>query len=248
MDEAIEMIRTVSASDWGILLGIHAHIGSQIFDAQPFYDLVNTLGQFMHRLNQDYGIQIDELNCGGGFGIQYLDSDNAPNIGHMIQTISDQLLHICHQTGITPPTLIFEPGRSIIATAGVTIYKVGAVKPILNHDPYLFIDGGMADNPRPMMYQAKHTFDIVSPKTDLRQTYTIAGKFCESGDILATDCQLPKATINDHVVAYGTGAYNYSMSSNYNRFCKPAMILVQGGHIQTLIRKETLDDVIRYDQ
>lgn len=248
LNEAIHIIKAIATSEWLEFIGIHAHIGSQIIDAQPFYDLVNILSRFIHDLNQHHDISVHELNCGGGFGVQYLDSDASPNIPVILQTISKQLLTACHDIGISPPTIIFEPGRSIIATAGVTIYSVGAIKPIPNHHPYLFIDGGMADNPRPMLYQAQHSIDIVSPKTDLKETYTIAGKFCESGDILATNCLLPQAQIQDHIVVYGTGAYNYSMSSNYNRFCKPAMVLLSQGNATPLIRRETLDDVIRYDQ
>ena len=146
-----------------------------------------------------------------------------------------------------PTKVDFEPGRSIIANAGVTIYTTGTTKPISDGQHYLFIDGGMADNPRPMMYQSEYTFDVVSPSSTDQARYTIAGKFCESGDILAKNVTLPVVKPAEHIVVYGTGAYNYSMASNYNRFCKPAMVLVNDESASLLIKRETYEDIIRYD-
>ena len=247
-DEIMPLIRNVNNSTWGHFIGIHAHIGSQIFDDQPFYDLITILVNFIAKIKTTYGISVDELNCGGGFGIQYLDSDQAPDIQTVISKMANQLQLLCRSNNLTPPMLIFEPGRSIIATAGVTLYSVGSIKEIPKVKDYIFVDGGMADNPRPIMYQSEYTFEVLRPSTSNRKIYTIAGKFCESGDILAKDVSLPIVSSNDHIVVYGTGAYNYSMASNYNRFCRPAMVLVNDGSASLIVRRETYDDIIRFDE
>ena len=161
--------------------------------------------------------------------------------------MANELKLLCDEKKWPHPKLIFEPGRSIIANAGVTVYTTGTSKPISDGQQYLFIDGGMADNPRPMMYQSEYTFDVVAPKTSNFATYTIAGKFCESGDILAKNIKLPITKPSEHIVVYGTGAYNYSMASNYNRFCKPAMVLVNNESASLLIKRETYEDILRYD-
>ena len=245
--EILPLIDTVSKSKWGSFIGIHAHIGSQIFDINPYYDLISILVDFIGQIKRDLGYDVQELNCGGGFGIQYTEDDQAPDISKIILQMATELKLLCDEKKYPHPKLIFEPGRSIIANAGVTIYGIGATKTVPGGKNYLFIDGGMADNPRPMMYQSEYTFDIVAPSTTDQATYTIAGKFCESGDILAKNIKLPIAKPNEHIVVYGTGAYNYSMASNYNRFCKPAMVLVHNGSSRVLIQRETYEDIIRYD-
>ena len=248
LDEAMPLIKAISDSSWGDFIGIHAHIGSQIFDIQPYQDLVAILVDYIAKIKATYNILVNELNFGGGFGIKYTDSDNAPDIKAIILSMINELKLLCETKQLQYPKVIFEPGRSIIANAGVTLYSVGATKDIPGVKNYIFVDGGMADNPRPIMYQAKYSFDIVSPSSPDRKSYTIAGKFCESGDILAHDVSLPIAKANDFVVVYGTGAYNYSMASNYNRYCKPAMVLISSGKAKCIIRRETFEDIIRYDQ
>jgi len=213
----------------------------------PYYDLVSILVGFMDTIHSEFGIDIPELNCGGGFGIKYTENDQAPDIADIILGMATELKLLCDGKKRPRPKLVFEPGRSIIANAGVTIYTAGTSKPISDGQQYLFIDGGMADNPRPMMYQSEYTFDVVSPSSTDQARYTIAGKFCESGDILAKNVELPIVKPAEHIVVYGTGAYNYSMASNYNRFCKPAMILVSNNVASLLIKRETYEDIIRYD-
>ena len=247
MEEALTIIQSIHSEPWATFIGIHAHIGSQIFDSEPYHDLVSILIKFLTTLNS-HNIQVDELNCGGGFGIQYLESDSPQNIPDTISKMANQITEKCNSNNLKHPKLIFEPGRSIIANCGVTVYTVGATKKVSKTKEYLFVDGGMADNPRPIMYKANHTFEVIQPETDLKTNYTIAGKFCESGDILATDIKLPIVSPNNQIVVYGTGAYNYSMASNYNRFCKPAMILVNNGNATQLIRRETYEDIIRFDE
>jgi diaminopimelate decarboxylase len=246
-NEALPLIQATSCSDWGDFIGIHAHIGSQIFDTTPYMDLVAILVNFIKTIQEDLNVSVKEVNCGGGFGVSYTKNDQAPDVSDIILAMANELKLLCDANRLSHPKLIFEPGRSIIAQAGVTLYTVGAVKPIANHEPYVFVDGGMADNPRPMMYQSEYTFDIVAPSSDHRDTYTIAGKFCESGDILAKHVELPLVEKNQLLVVYGTGAYNYSMSSNYNRFCKPAMVAVHNGAPRILVKRESYKDIIQYD-
>ena len=154
----------------------------------------------------------------------------------------------CTVKNLKVPKIIVEPGRSIAATAGLTLYTVGTLKSIPGIKEYAFVDGGMADNPRPIMYQAEYTFECANKLTeDHNLTYTIAGKFCESGDILTHAARLPKLEREDIIAVYGTGAYNYTMSSNYNRFCRPAMVLVENGSITPLVKRETYKDIVRLD-
>ena len=246
-NDILPLIQQIHSASWGEFIGIHAHIGSQIFDMAPYYDLVNILVGFIDTIYTEFGIDIPELNCGGGFGIKYVEDDQAPDISEIILGMATELKLLCDGKKRPRPKLIFEPGRSIIANAGVTIYTTGTTKPISDGQHYLFIDGGMADNPRPMMYQSEYTFDVVSPSSTDQARYTIAGKFCESGDILAKNVTLPVVKPAEHIVVYGTGAYNYSMASNYNRFCKPAMVLVNDESASLLIKRETYEDIIRYD-
>ena len=215
---------------------------------QPFYDLVSILVDYMATIKDEFNHDVLELNCGGGFGIQYKDSDNAPDISDIILQMATELKLLCDEKQLQHPKLIFEPGRSIIANAGVTLYSVGATKQVDGGSHYMFVDGGMADNPRPMMYQSEYTFDVLNPQSADRTTYKIAGKFCESGDILAEKVELPTVKSNDFIVVYGTGAYNYSMASNYNRFCRPAMVLVNDQQHSLIVKRETYSDLIRFDQ
>ena len=166
-DEIMPLISTVNESSWGQYIGIHAHIGSQILDMTPFYDLISILVQFITQIKTDLNVDTHELNCGGGFGIQYLKSDALFDIPVIIQKMATELKLLCESNDLILPKLIFEPGRSIIATAGVTLYRAGTTKVIPNIKNYLFVDGGMADNPRPIMYQSKHTFDVVSPSSTI---------------------------------------------------------------------------------
>ena len=247
LDEALPLIKQVSESNWGEFIGIHAHIGSQIFDNAPYIDLVKILIDFVITIQKELGISIRELNCGGGFGVPYTKHDQASNASNIVLTMANEVKRLCDKHQLKHPKLIFEPGRSLIAQSGVTLYTIGAIKPIKNHETYVFVDGGMADNPRPMMYQSNYTFDIISPKSDQLDYYTIAGKFCESGDILARNIQLPIMEKNQHLVVFGTGAYNYSMASNYNRFCKPAMVSVFNEQSRLLVKRETYQDIIQHD-
>ena len=229
-------------------LGLHSHIGSQIFDIKPYEELISILLELTANVKHELNIEVPIINLGGGIGIQYLPDDDPPEINEFITRISRQMKKECARLNLKEPQLILEPGRSIIGTAGVTLYTVGLVKRISAYRSYIFIDGGMADNPRPLLYQAEYSFDIVNKaKDEKKSNYTIAGKFCESGDIIAKKIPLPFVEENDYLITYATGAYNYSMSSNYNRFCRPAMVLVNNGSSHLIIKRETYEDLIRND-
>jgi diaminopimelate decarboxylase len=230
-------------------LGIHSHIGSQIFDTEPFLDSVDIMLGYADTIRDASGLETEQLNLGGGIGIQYTEADNPPEIPAYMEAVCMKVKEACQKRGIAEPTLLFEPGRSIVGNAGITVYTVGTIKEIENVKTYIFVDGGMADNPRPMMYQAEYTYDLVhQPGVKGDREYAIAGKFCESGDVLTHKVVLPEVSVGDLLVVYGTGAYNYVMASNYNRAVRPAMVLVSNGQHRELIKRETWDDLMRYDQ
>ncbi len=247
--DLIRLVNWIKSEPSLHLKGLHSHIGSQIFDLEPFEDLAQIMTQHMATVKAECEIELEELNLGGGIGIQYTTQDDPPSIGLYIEKLTTKLKACCAELGIAQPRLILEPGRSIVGTAGVTLYSVGAVKSIPGIKDYVFVDGGMADNPRPMMYQAQYTFSVADkPHETPSRIYTIAGKYCESGDILAKDVKLPEVNVGDTLVVFDTGAYNYSMASHYNRSAKPAMIVVENGQDRVLVRRETYEDLLRYDE
>lgn len=228
--------------------GLHAHIGSQIFEPQCFHDEIDLLAQEIARVDEKFGFTLDEINIGGGLGVKYVESDLTPSVNEVADVIIDSLEKHIKKYNIEPPTLYIEPGRSIISTSGVTLYTIGSMKQVPNMTKYVTIDGGMSDNPRPSMYQAEYTADVANKpdNTDFEKV-TIAGRFCESGDILIKDINLPKLETGDILCVYNTGAYNYSMASNYNRVEKPAMVLVNNSQSDIIINRESLDDLISHD-
>ena len=228
--------------------GLHAHIGSQIFEPQCYADEVEVLVKEISRIDNKYNLKLDEINIGGGLGVKYIDSDNPPSIETISSSIIGALDRNIKKYGIEKPTLYLEPGRSIISTAGVTLYKVGSSKQVPGMTKYVSVDGGMADNPRPSMYEAEYYAEVANKKDNVQvEKVTIAGKFCESGDILIKDIELPKLKAGDIVCVYNTGAYNYSMASNYNRSTKPAMVLVNNSQSDIIIYRETLEDLVSHD-
>lgn len=245
-----ELLDAVRQCDHPLIqfLGLHGHIGSQIFDEAPYLDLVDIMVGHIQTLRSELGVSVTELDLGGGFGIRYTDSDDPPAVRPLVRAMAQRLKAACQSTGLPLPLLILEPGRSIVGNAGVTIYEVGAIKSIPGIKDYLFIDGGMADNPRPAMYGSKYTFDIASKLDQPKSSqYDIAGKFCESGDILGKEIPLQSAAPGDILLVYGTGAYNYAMSSNYNRFCRPAMVAVENGQSSVWVARETYEDLVKND-
>jgi diaminopimelate decarboxylase len=228
-------------------VGLHAHIGSQIFERQPHQDLAAVMVQWLRKA-ANYGLNITELNVGGGLGIRYTESDDPPSIEEWVKAICEVVQTACTNENLPLPKLLCEPGRSLIATACITAYTMGSSKVVPDIRTYVTVDGGMSDNPRPITYQSVYR-PVVANKMSapLTETVTIAGKHCESGDILIKNAQLPKTESGDILVIMGTGAYNYSMSSNYNRLPRPAAVVVANGEANLILRRESYQDLIRQD-
>ncbi len=230
------------------LHGLHAHIGSQIFETQVYHDEIEILVKELARLDEKFGLKLDEINIGGGLGVKYTEKDLPPSAFEIADVIIKSLNSSIQKYGIEPPTLFIEPGRSIISTSGVTLYTLGSSKQVPKGKKYVAVDGGMADNPRPSMYQAEYSAQIANKPLDENvETVTIAGRFCESGDILIKDINLPEIEEGDILCVYNTGAYNYSMASNYNRVQKPQMVLVNNSQSDIIVMRETLDDLVAKD-
>lgn len=228
--------------------GLHAHIGSQIFETKCYYDEVEVLVKEISRIEEKFGIKLDEMNIGGGLGVKYVESDNPPSVQEIADVIIKSLTENIEKYKINKPTIYLEPGRSIISTSGVTLYTVGSSKQVPNMTKYISVDGGMADNPRPSMYQAEYLAELVTSHSERdTEVVTIAGKFCESGDILINGMELPRLNAGDVLCVYNTGAYNYSMASNYNRAVKPAMVLVNNCQSDIIVYRETLEDLVSHD-
>ncbi len=229
------------------LKGLHAHIGSQIFELEPHRDLAEVLAENL-KLAIEIGHPISDINVGGGLGIKYINSDDPPSIQQWVETVSNAITKSCKKRNLVLPRLICEPGRSLIGNSGVTLYKLGAKKIVPGIRTYLSVDGGMSDNPRPITYQSSYTTCLADrPLAPKEETVTIAGKHCESGDVLLKDIALPKSTDGDFLVFFATGAYNASMSSNYNRIPKPAAVLVLNGRSDLIQKRELPEDLLRYD-
>jgi diaminopimelate decarboxylase len=229
-------------------IGIHAHIGSQIFELQPHQDIGGVMVQWFKLAGDKYGLKFSELNIGGGLGIRYVESDDPPSIEEWIKTVSAGVTDAFVTAGLALPKLLCEPGRSLVGSTCVTAYTIGGSKTVPDIRTYITVDGGMSDNPRPITYQSKYRAVVANHMSaSLSQTVTIAGKHCESGDILIKDIQLPETNAGDILVVFGTGAYNYSMASNYNRLPKPAAVVVGTGESSLIIKRETREDLLRQD-
>ncbi|MEH2095251.1 diaminopimelate decarboxylase [Nostoc sp.] len=242
-----EVFTFVSQQESLNCIGVHAHIGSQIFERQPHQDLAAVMVQWLRDAGK-YGLNITELNVGGGLGIKYTESDDPPSIEEWVKAICEVVQEACASENLPLPKLLSEPGRSLIATACVTAYTIGSSKVIPEIRTYVAIDGGMSDNPRPITYQSVYRAVVANKMSyPLTQTVTIAGKHCESGDILIKNALLPKTEPGDILVVMGTGAYNYSMASNYNRLPRPAAVVVANGEANLILQRETYQDLIRQD-
>jgi diaminopimelate decarboxylase len=227
--------------------GLHAHIGSQIFERQPHQDLGVVLVEWLIQA-KTYNLPITELNVGGGLGICYTEQDDPPSIDEWVKTVCNAIATACASHNLPLPKLLSEPGRSIIANSCITAYTVGSTKVIPEIRTYIAVDGGMSDNPRPITYQSVYRTAIANKMTaQMSETVTVAGKHCESGDILIKNAQLPPTEPGDILVVIATGAYNYSMASNYNRLTRPAAVLVKDGEANIIIQRETIEDIIRQD-
>jgi diaminopimelate decarboxylase len=227
------------------LRGLHAHIGSQIFETSGFV----AEAQKLVAVAADSNFQPDIIDLGGGFGIRYTDDDQPLPATAFIDALTPALQAACAERGLTVPTIWIEPGRSVVGAAGYTLYTAGSRKVVPGVRTYQTVDGGMGDNIRPALYQAKYDVLLAKqPAAAPEETLTIAGKCCESGDILATDVQLPRVQAGDVLAVLSTGAYGYSMASLYNRNPRPAVVFAENGKSQTVIRRETWADLIDHDE
>ena len=249
--EAEEMVKYVSSKPNLKLRGLHCHIGSQIFEDKSFVLAIEKMTDFYQHLKNSCGIEFDVLNLGGGFGIYYAEGDSKKSCleyAEYVKKIAASLNAAIEKKNLKKPFLILEPGRSIVGEAGITLYTAGRIKDIKNVKKYIAINGGMFDNPRYALYQAKYTV-VAANKMNIPNTekYSIAGKCCESGDIIAEDCPLPKIDEGDLIAVLSTGAYNYSMSSNYNRNLVPPVVMVENGKAEYAVKPQTYEDLIRND-
>lgn len=246
--EAFELISRATRLENVRVTGVHCHIGSQIFDIEPFLKAAEVMMSFIGDLKDRLGLEIDELNLGGGYGIRYTQKDDPIEYDKYIEHVSDVVKAVSAKRGVKQPFIYMEPGRSIVASAGITLYTVGCVKDIKNVRKYVSVDGGMADNPRYIMYESEYTAVVANNASAAPcEKVTIAGKCCESGDILLKDTMMPEIKVGDTLAVLATGAYNYSMASNYNRIPRPAMVSVSGGRSRLAVRRESYEDLIRND-
>lgn len=246
--EAFEIIETASKMSNVKVDGVHCHIGSQIFDIEPFSKAAEVMMDFIGELKDKLGIEIEILNLGGGYGIRYTENDDPVPYDEYIRHISEIVKAAADKHGVKLPFIIMEPGRSIIAPAGITLYTVGGEKDIKNVRKYISVDGGMGDNPRYIMYESEYTAVVANnASAEPVEKVTIAGKCCESGDILLKDAMMPKINVGDTLAVLATGAYNYSMASNYNRIPRPAVVAVSDGNAKVVIKRESYEDLIKND-
>lgn len=246
--QAMEFVKHALSKKNIYLSGIHCHVGSQSFDPQPFIDACEIMTRFAREIKDETGYEIEVLDLGGGFGVRYLPEQQNLDVEWMIGEIAKTVKKNCADNGIDMPKIMFEPGRSLVAAAGVTLYTVGHVKEIKGYKNYIPVNGGMSDNPRYALYEAPY-YCLIANKANESMDYhaDIVGSCCESGDVIQPDVNIQKAVYGDILAVCVTGAYNYSMSSNYNRFLKPALVLVSKNKAQVAIKRETFEDLVRND-
>ena len=246
--QAMDIVKKAIDAKGIHLAGLHCHVGSQIFDIEPFSDAADIMVRFIAEIKKECGYEIDELNLGGGLGVRYTEYDRQIDYPTAIRDIASVVTDYCRNNGIKMPRVILEPGRSLVAASGATLYTVGSVKEIPDFRTYVSVDGGMPDNPRYALYQSQYTALIANKATEEKtQRVTIAGRCCESGDLIGENMPLQRAERGDILAVLVTGAYNYSMASNYNRLPRPPVILVKDGEPRIAVRRETYEDLVRND-
>ena len=246
--EAMNAVKAALAFKNLNLCGLHCHIGSQIFEEQPFEFAARIMLKFLAQIKSETGVTLSNLNLGGGFGIKYVESDMAIPFENYIQKVSEVVKAECKNLDIAVPFILMEPGRAIVGSEGLTLYTVGFIKDIPNVRKFVSIDGGMSDNPRYALYQAEYSAAVANKVgEDACDVVTIAGKCCESGDLIQKDCRIQKAKTGDILAVFSTGAYNYSMSSNYNRLPKPPVVMIRDGDSREVVKGEKYEDVLKND-
>ena len=244
-DEAVEAVLKCENIS---LCGFHCHIGSQIFESEPFITAAELMLDFIAHIKATQNYTADILNLGGGFGVKYLESQPTLNLDEKIGEVAAAINQKCDELKISTPKIAMEPGRSIVADAGMTLYTVGSVKEIKGYKNYVSIDGGMPDNPRFALYESPYTVMLASRANDNADfKATIAGRCCESGDIIQNDVLIPKPVRNEILAVLTTGAYNYSMASNYNRIPRPPVVMLSDKGDYVAVKRETIEDLCSLD-
>lgn len=230
------------------LMGFHCHIGSQIFDTEPFCDGADIMLDYIKTVKEKLGFDTEIFNLGGGLGVRYTENDPEIDYYQHILEITKHISEKCAADGIRQPVLLMEPGRSIVADAGITLYTVNSIKKIPGYKSYIAIDGGMPDNPRYALYGSKYTA-VIANKADEPADFlcTLAGRCCESDDLIGENLMMQKAEAGDIAAVFVTGAYNYSMASNYNRVCRPPIVMLKNGEDRLVLRRETFEDLTACD-
>ncbi|MBS1381038.1 MAG: diaminopimelate decarboxylase [Oscillospiraceae bacterium] len=246
--EALDAVRYALTHPGVALKGIHCHIGSQIFEIDPFECAAEVMIGFMAAVRDETGLVLTELNLGGGFGIKYVPENDPVPYQDYMEKVSGMVHTTCRKYGLETPFIAIEPGRSVVGSAGITLYTVGGVKVIPNIRTYVSVDGGMTDNPRYILYQSQYEAVLANRAADPKDSViTLAGRCCESGDLVGEGMPIQSPKVDDIIAVLATGAYNYSMASNYNRVPRPAAIMVRDGQVREIIRRESMEDLARND-
>ncbi|WP_419748735.1 diaminopimelate decarboxylase [Clostridium perfringens] len=245
-DTVYDAIKRAMELEYIELNGLHCHIGSQIFDLEPFEDTTEIMLNLINDIKETLGYEIKELDLGGGFGIYYTEGDKPKEIEEYCSVIINKADEICRKLNMNVPILSIEPGRSIVGNAVLTLYTVGAIKEIPNIRKYVSVDGGMSDNIRPALYSANYESLIANRVFDnSKEIVTVAGKCCESGDVLLNSIEMPRMETGDILAIMSTGAYGHSMANNYNRIPKAAVVSVSNGISKVMCKRETYEDLLR---
>ncbi len=246
--DAMSIVKKCLKFDNVSLHGFHCHIGSQIFESEPFVTAAEIMVSFMAEVRDITGFTANTLNLGGGFGVKYTEKDPDIDYRERIREVADKMLEICNTKNFPMPKVLMEPGRSLVADAGMTLYTVGGVKEIKGYRNYVSIDGGMADNPRYALYESEYTvYNATNAADEPDYIATIAGRCCESGDLIQEDVKIKKPVRGDILAVATTGAYNYSMASNYNRIARPPVVMLTEDSDYLAVKRESLDDLISLD-
>ncbi|MEE0946113.1 MAG: diaminopimelate decarboxylase [Acutalibacteraceae bacterium] len=247
-DDALEATRIALNCKNISLEGFHCHIGSQIFESEPFVTAAKVMIKFMAQVRDKLGFTATTLNLGGGFGVQYTENDPVIDYRARIKEVAVAVNEISQNEKFEVPKILMEPGRSLVADAGMTLYTVNNVKEIKDYRNYVSIDGGMTDNPRYALYESEYTvYNASKASQEANYVVTIAGRCCESGDLIQENVRIAKPEVNDIIAVATTGAYNYSMASNYNRVARPCVVMLNSNRDYIAVKRESLDDLIRLD-
>ncbi len=247
--EAMRIVKEILGKPGINLVGMHCHIGSQIFELTPFRDTVDVMLNFLLDVRRETGFSFTEINFGGGYGVHYLSADKPLRPEEYVHAMHEELERLCAEKGIDTPVFAIEPGRSIVGEAGTTLYTVGDIKEVPGIRTYVSVDGGMADNPRVALYQAEYTCALAGRMNEPdTQVVSIAGRTCESGDMLIWNAELPEPKAGDVLAVFTTGAYHYSMASNYNKLPMPAIVLVKDGRAELMLQRQTYEQLVENDR